>query len=147
MIILNKYNEKLNNLKNSKIGEASEFLGHNKIPADKFDKKSILYLGSDVDSQAITNSRISNLEIKDRKTGSWNLIDNDKIYLIATNSFIATGKDGYGTFKRVQEENGIGTNTYLDYAMSFIRYVENLNKNGEKLTKLSSSEYPIKSFK
>ncbi len=67
---------------------------------------------------------ISNLEIKDRKSGKWSKIDSDKIYTIVTNSYTAGGKDGYVTFKTAQEKRGKGVDTYLDYAMSFIRYVQ-----------------------
>jgi 5'-nucleotidase len=100
----------------------------------------------DINSKAQKDSRISNLEIKDRKTGQWSTIDNSKLYVIVTNSYIASGKDGYVTFQKVQNERGPGVDTYLDYALSFVRYVENKTANSQKVSKLPSSEHCIKSF-
>ena len=97
----------------------------------------------DVDMSQPIGNTISNLEIKDRKTGKWSKIDPNKIYIIVTNSYTAGGKDGYVTFKTAQEKRGKGVDTYLDYAMSFIRYVQK-NKN---IKKLPREDHPIKSFK
>jgi 5'-nucleotidase len=101
----------------------------------------------DIDTTQTTNNRISNLEIKDRTTGTWSTIDNTTMYVIVTNSYTGGGKDGYVTFKTVQDERGPGIDTYLDYALSFVRYVENLTKEGKALEKLPSTEHCIKSFK
>ena len=49
------------------------------------------------------------------------------MYTIVTNSFTAGGKDGYVTFKTVQDQRGKGVDTYLDYAMSYVKYVESKN--------------------
>lgn len=100
----------------------------------------------DIDTTAEANKRIYNLEIKDRATNTWATIDNDKMYVIVTNSYIASGKDGYATFKSVQEARGEGVDTYLDYAMSFVRYVENKEANAKEVTTLAPSEHCIKSF-
>ena len=88
---------------------------------------------------------ISNLEIMNRKTKKWSLINKNKMYTIVTNSYTARGKDGYKTFKSVQDKRGQGVNTYLDYALSFVKYVE--NKNAIGLLKLPKNEHPIKSFR
>lgn len=101
----------------------------------------------DIDISLGNNNRISNLEIKNRKTGTWGNIQADTMYTIVTNSFTAGGKDGYVTFKTVQDERGKGVDTYLDYAMSFVKYVENKTLNNEQVTKLPSSDHPIKSYK
>ena len=100
----------------------------------------------DIDTTAEANNRIYNMEIKDRATDTWSTIDNDKMYVIVTNSYIASGKDGYTTFKSVQEARGEGVDTYLDYAMSFVRYVEEKEAKSEEVTTLDSSEHCIKSF-
>jgi len=100
----------------------------------------------DVDLSATANSRISNLEIKNRETGVWSDISNTTMYTIVTNSYTAGGKDGYLTFKTVQDQRGAGVDTYLDYAMSFVKYMENLTVNGKTLQKLPSEDHPIKSF-
>ena len=101
----------------------------------------------DVDMSAADNDKISNLEIKDRESGVWSMIDDTAMYTIVTNSYIAAGKDGYSTFKTVQELRGKGVDTYLDYALSFVRYVETREANGESVTKLLAQEHPIKSYK
>jgi len=100
----------------------------------------------DIDTNATANSRISNLEIKARATGVWSPIDDEALYIIVTNNYLASGKDGYLTFKSVQGRRGKGVDTYLDYAMSFVRYIEAKEANGEKLTKLPTADHPIKSY-
>jgi len=100
----------------------------------------------DVDSSKGKYNRFSNLEIKDRKTGEWSAIDMNKMYVVVTNSYIAAGKDGYDTFATVQEERGKGVDTYLDYAMSFVQYVEKKEKSNDTVTKLPAEDHPIKSY-
>jgi 5'-nucleotidase len=100
----------------------------------------------DIHTDAPANSRISNLEIKNRETGVWSTINSDEMYVIVTNNYTAAGSDGYTTFRRVQDERGPGVDTYLDYAMSFVKYVEAKAENGEKVTKLPAEDHPIKSF-
>jgi len=46
----------------------------------------------------------------------------------------------------VQEERGEGVDTFLDYALSFVRYVEDKTANGEQVSKLPSLDHCIKSF-
>lgn len=101
----------------------------------------------DIDVSLGDNNRISNLEIKNRETQTWGTIQLDKMYTIVTNSFTAGGKDGYLTFKTVQDQRGLGVDTYLDYAMSFVKYVETKTLNNETVTKLPISDHPIKSYK
>lgn len=100
----------------------------------------------DVNTEAVQNSRISNLEIKNKTTGEWESINEAGMYVIVTNNYIAAGKDGYTTFKTVQDERGEGIDTYLDYALSFVRYVENLTLEGKKLEKLPTQDHCIKSY-
>lgn len=101
----------------------------------------------DINVSLGNNNRISNLEIKDRKTGVWGNIEAGKMYTIVTNSFTAGGKDGYVTFKTVQDQRGKGVDTYLDYAMSYVKYVESKTANKENVTKLPQIDHPIKSYK
>jgi 5'-nucleotidase len=100
----------------------------------------------DINTEAAANSRISNLEVKNRANGVWSTIENDTMYVIVTNNYIAAGRDGYTTFKTVQDERGEGVDTFLDYALSFVKYVEAKTANGEKVTKLPTTDHPIKSF-
>jgi len=101
----------------------------------------------DVDLSLAANNRIENLEVMDRNDKTWSTIDDTKTYVIVTNDYIAAGRDGYTTFKTVQDARGEGVNTYYDYAMSFVDMVKALNADGKELTKLPAEEHPIKSFK
>jgi len=234
--VLNQYSQQVDSKKAEVIGEASEFLGHNRIPGDKKDGISDLPLGSDiapivaksfydlsnradaciqnaggvrvavsegnisvgtaytllpfantlfeidmkgseikavledalsnyydnggstgsfpyayglrfgVDMTKAKGERILDLEVKDRAQGTWGAIKSDVMYVIVTNSYIAGGKDGYLTFKSVQDARGEGVDTYLDYALSFVRYVESKTAAGEKVSKLPSEDHCIKSY-
>ncbi|MFP7755020.1 NAD nucleotidase [Thermodesulfobacteriota bacterium B35] len=101
----------------------------------------------DINMAAPVNTRISGLEIKDRQTGSWSSIVPTRMYVIVTNSYIASGKDGYTTFKTVQDERGQGVDTYLDYAMSFVNYAKSLESEGRDMSPLPPEEHCIKSFR
>jgi 5'-nucleotidase len=100
----------------------------------------------DVDATQAYGSRFSNLEVKDRTTGTWSALDDDTMYVVVTNSYTASGKDGYTTFGTVQAERGPGVDTYLDYAMSFVAYVQALTANGDRLEKLPAEDHPVKSY-
>lgn len=84
-------------------------------------------------------SRISNLEINPRVAGTWAAISPTTSYKVVTNSFTAQGQDGYLTFKSIPEAQKL--NTYLDYAQSFVNYVEKLTAEGKQISKLPVSEY------
>lgn len=102
----------------------------------------------DVDATQAYGSRLSNLEFKNRETGDYQDLDleDNSMYVVVTNSYIAAGYDGYDTFATVQELRGEGTDTYLDYAMSFANYVKELEAAGEELVKLPTEDHPIKSY-
>jgi len=101
----------------------------------------------DIDMNRVKNDRVYNLEIKDRKSGKWMPLDMKKEYVIVVNSYIAEGRDGYTTFQEVQQQRGKGVDTYLDYAMSFAKYVEGITKEGKKVMRLPKEEICIKSYK
>ncbi len=101
----------------------------------------------DVDLTQPANSRISNIEVMDRETHAFSPIENDKTYVVVTNNYIAAGRDGYTTFKTVQEHGARAVDTYYDYAMSFVDMVKALQADGKELTKLPPEEHPIKSMK
>lgn len=100
----------------------------------------------DVDATQTYGSRVSNLEFKNRETATYSPLQNTAMYIVLTNSYLATGKDGYETFATVQAQRGRGTDTYLDYAMSFVNYVENLSAAGEQLMRLPAIDHCIKSY-
>jgi len=67
-------------------------------------------------------ARFSQVEVRDRATGVWAAIDPTRIYTVATNDFIASGKDGYTTFGTVYA-TGNYVNNYLLYTQTFVDYV------------------------
>ena len=85
--------------------------------------------------------RVTNIQFKSPTDAKWSALDPQRNYKVVTNDYIASGKDGYLTFGEVSKQGRV-TNTYLDYAQSFVNYVK---KVGE-LEKLPSSEYSTQSF-
>jgi 5'-nucleotidase len=100
----------------------------------------------DVDATQAYGSRISNIEFKARDSDNYVALEDGTLYVVVTNSYTAAGRDGYDTFATVQEERGLGTDTYLDYALSFVSYVESLTANSEPLMKLPAEDHCIKSY-
>ncbi|MDD2450325.1 NAD nucleotidase [Sulfurovum sp.] len=101
----------------------------------------------DIDMSRPKNDRVYNMEIKERRSGKWVPIDMSKRYVVVVNSYIAEGRDGYTTLQEVQQQRGKGVDTYLDYAMSFAKYVQSINKQGKKVMRLPKEEHCIKSYK
>jgi len=98
----------------------------------------------DVDMSADEGKRFSNVEINSRVAGAWTAIDTSATYKVVTNSFIAAGGDGYSTFGSIADE--LKTDTYLDYALSFVEYVEAEMVVGNQISKLPLDEYSTQSF-
>jgi len=80
--------------------------------------------------------RLRKMEFKGRDDESWGPLQMDRTYRLVTNNYIAAGRDGYLSFKTVKNE-GRYTDTYLDYAQSFVDYVQERGSVG----KLPASEY------
>lgn len=95
-----------------------------------------------VDTSKPAGSRLSNMEFKGRNDSSWSALDSSSKYRIVTNNYIASGRDGYLSFKTVKND-GRYTDTYLDYAQSFVDYVLERGSIG----KLPDSEYSTQSIK
>ena len=89
-----------------------------------------------IEVTAPLGQRLSQMEFKGRNDETWAPLDMDKTYRLVTNNYIAAGRDGYLTFKTVKND-GRYTDTYLDYAQSFVDYVQERGSVG----KLPSSEY------
>ncbi|MEW5837470.1 MAG: 5'-nucleotidase C-terminal domain-containing protein [Pseudomonadota bacterium] len=89
-----------------------------------------------VDLSKPAGSRFSNLEYKGKKDSAWSALNMSASYKVVTNNFLATGQDGYATFKKVSE-SGRALDTYLDYAQSFVDYT----KKVKTLSRLPVSEY------
>ena len=97
-----------------------------------------------VDLSAAEGERFTNVEINSRVAGEWAEIDTSATYKVVTNSFIAAGGDGYDTFGNIVD--GLKTDTFLDYALSFVEYVEAETAAGNTIAKLPLAEYSTQSF-
>lgn len=74
-----------------------------------------------VDLTKEKGSRVSDLQVWDKGSNSWQPMTARTTYIMVTNSFIAGGQDGYETFYRVSER-GRARNTGIDYAASLVNY-------------------------
>ncbi|WP_218110565.1 5'-nucleotidase C-terminal domain-containing protein [Ostreibacterium oceani] len=96
----------------------------------------------DVAAGRAFGERIQNLEVKVKGSDSWASIDPSEFYLVATNSFIASGGDGYDTMKRVFNDPLRAEDTFLDYAQAFVDYVEARGTVG----KLPTEDYSTRRY-
>ena len=94
-----------------------------------------------VDMTQAEGSRLQNLEVMTKGSDSWAPFDMDAKYKVATNNYIAGGKDGYVTFGTVMKEGRV-VDTYLDYAQSFVDYVKAVGT----IDKLPMDEYSTQAF-
>ena len=76
----------------------------------------------DLDMSKPKGQRFSNVQVRTKATGAWTALDPAKTYVLVTNDFIASGKDGY-TALGVAYNGGRFVNTYLLYTQSFVDYV------------------------
>ena len=67
--------------------------------------------------------RLVKTEIQNRTTGAWELVNDNKMYKMGTNAYIAGGKDGYITLGKITSTRG-GEDTYLPDAESFIKFLK-----------------------
>jgi hypothetical protein len=95
----------------------------------------------DMDYTAMFGSRISNLEINPRVEGEWAPIDLTMTYTVVTNSFIASGRDGYFTFISDDVASSY-IDTFIEYGQSFVNYAQ----DQQTLVELPLSEYSTQSI-
>ena len=95
-----------------------------------------------IDASKPFGSRFSNIQFKAPGDNQWSELDLMRTYKVATNNYIAAGKDGYKTFG-VVSKSGRMVDTYLDYAQSFVDYV----KKYKSIDKLPLEDYSTQSFK
>jgi 5'-nucleotidase len=93
----------------------------------------------DLDMSQVKGSRITNLEVRNRTTGTYSLISPGSSYVVVTNDFIAAGKDGYTTFGAIYS-SGAFVNTYLLYSQTFIDYI----KSRSSIGRITRSDYSHK---
>ncbi len=97
----------------------------------------------DVDLSAAEGQRFTNLEVKGRDATEWTPLDPSATYTVVTNSFIASGQDGYTTFGAVSAD-GRAVDTFIEYAQSFIDYVS-ITREGV-LSKIDPEDYSTQNF-
>ena len=95
-----------------------------------------------VDTSKDKGSRFMNIEFKGPKDTAWMELDMDRMYTVVTNNYISSGRDGYLTFGTISKEGRV-TDTYLDYAQSFVNYVRKVGT----VDKLDESDYSTQSFR
>ncbi len=78
----------------------------------------------DVNEAMDFGMRVTNLEVNAKLAGEWGAIDMDASYIVVTNNYIATPKDGYFEFGNIDEEKKV--DSYVEYAQSFIEYAESV---------------------
>ncbi|HSM65349.1 MAG TPA: 5'-nucleotidase C-terminal domain-containing protein [Ilumatobacteraceae bacterium] len=99
----------------------------------------------DVDLTQPFGDRIQNVEVKDRDSGIWAPLDLTKTdYVVVTNSFLASGRDGYDAFG-VAFADGRVVDTFIDYAQGFFDYLEE-DLAGGTLTVPPPEEFSTQSF-
>ena len=76
----------------------------------------------DLDMSKAKGQRLSNVQVRTKGTAVWTAVDPTKTYVLVTNDFIASGKDGYATLGPIFNA-GRYVNTYLLYTQSFVDYV------------------------
>jgi len=96
----------------------------------------------DIDASKSIGSRFSNIQFKAPGESNWSDLDFSRTYKVATNNYIAAGKDGYKTFGIVSKSGRI-VDTYLDYAQSFVDYI----KKYKSIDKLPLEDYSTQSYK
>nr|WP_321403460.1 5'-nucleotidase C-terminal domain-containing protein [uncultured Desulfobacter sp.] len=100
----------------------------------------------DIDARKPFGSRFSGLEVLERASGRYVPLEDEPIYVVVANEFIASGKDGYTAFGVASQVPGKAVDTYLDYARAFITHVQALAQSGQGLAELPRRDHCIKSF-
>ena len=95
-----------------------------------------------VDAGKPKGSRFTAISFKGPNDKRWTPLDPMRTYRLITNNYIAGGRDGYLTFAKVAKD-GRMTDTYLDYAQSFVNYVQEKGSFG----KLAKEDYSTQSYR
>src|SRR5690606_12608086 len=97
----------------------------------------------DANMSAPTGERFTNIEVRRKGETEWSPLDPDATYVVVTNSFLATGGDGWFTFVDVVA-SGRSTDTFIDYAQGFIDYI--VLDRGGVVGALPTEAYSTQSF-
>ncbi len=95
----------------------------------------------DVDMTRTEGDQLYNIEVKGRNETQWRALTDSETLNVVTNSFTGSGQDGYITFGTVTDD-GRSVDTFLDYAQSFVDYVD---KQGT-ISKPALDEYSTQSY-
>ena len=76
----------------------------------------------DLDMSQPRGKRFSNVQVRDKASGTWAALDPAKTYVLVTNDFVAAGKDGFTTLGPIYAA-GRYVNTYLLYTQTFVDYL------------------------
>ena len=77
-------------------------------------------------------TRVKKVEVFDAASNKWTPINTGQTYTVGTNSYIASGKDGYATFGKITSDPSRGgVNTYLGDAKAFIDYLKEKKELGK----------------
>ncbi|RVU84386.1 NAD nucleotidase [Leucothrix sargassi] len=98
----------------------------------------------DLDMNAASDARFTNVEVNSRVAGEWTPIDTTATYKVVTNDYTGGGRDGYITFGEIADDKRV--DTFLDYALSFVQYVEAETAAGNTIDKLPLDEYSTQNF-
>jgi len=96
----------------------------------------------DLDLSKPRGQRFANLEVRDRRSREWRPLEAGQRYIVVTNDFIASGKDGYMTMGAVYKDAGRWVNTGLYYTQTFI---DHIRAQGGQLRKPAATDYSHKS--
>ena len=95
-----------------------------------------------IDARKAKGQRFEQIQFKGPQDKMWSALDKDRRYKLITNNYIAAGRDGYLTFKTVSQD-GRMVDTYLDYAQSFVDYIQERGI----IDKIPLDDYSTQSFK
>lgn len=76
----------------------------------------------ELDMSQPRGQRFSNLQVRDRLSGQYSALDPARRYIVVTNDFIASGRDGYATLGAAFRE-GRFVNTQRLYTQSFVDFI------------------------
>ena len=99
-----------------------------------------------VDATRGPGERLSAVEVNPQLADTWRPLNNNALYSVVSNDFIAAGKDGY-TLLGQKYDSGEYTATYTELTQAFIDYLRDLTAQGQKLAKPPADSYSTRSYR
>lgn len=100
----------------------------------------------DVDFNRPAGERVHNIEVKAKSDSTWTALADDRELVVVTNNYISGGKDGYTTFGKVSADKSRYENTLKLYTETFIDYVQNLTRQGQKIQPVADEDRSTQNF-